>query len=341
MYTCYFRLWLVEERQAEFIWEQRWECGWKSWIVWKDHQVEGGKSRSQDLTCYRLVDFLFLFSTNTVFTLTSFALSTLSSPTLFLAGGESGRKYIVRKRAREKETKEVSAKEVSILMWKRYTFQSYLRIEMYASGIHKGRHNLFCIFLTIHRQFFEIGYVCYQQTRYNTSIFAPKRLDFSQCTSQGESFVRTGKELVKMNLHEFCFSFRPKSYIFLKVNNLTKIVVRFRMIVRSRWAWSKLFEWKDERYTLYIPRQKIARCIGVCFFLNCRFELTRFIPLLGGWSFGTQKFKDMSKTRYARQNFILSAIPFLRERDFDGLDLDWEYPKGREDKANYVLLLKG
>jgi chitinase len=63
--------------------------------------------------------------------------------------------------------------------------------------------------------------------------------------------------------------------------------------------------------------------------------------LLGGWSFGTQKFKVMSATRYARQTFIYSAIPFLRDRQFDGLDVDWEYPKGNDDKKNFVLLLKG
>jgi GH18 family chitinase len=61
----------------------------------------------------------------------------------------------------------------------------------------------------------------------------------------------------------------------------------------------------------------------------------------GGWSFGTQKFKDVSSTRYARQTFIYSAIPYLRERGFDGLDMDWEYPKGGDDKKNFVLLLKG
>ncbi|KAK3917613.1 putative chitinase 10, partial [Frankliniella fusca] len=61
---------------------------------------------------------------------------------------------------------------------------------------------------------------------------------------------------------------------------------------------------------------------------------------IGGWSFGTQKFKDMSKSRYARQTFIYSAIPFLRARNFDGLDMDWEYPKGTDDKKNFVLLLK-
>ncbi|KOB79344.1 Chitinase, partial [Operophtera brumata] len=52
------------------------------------------------------------------------------------------------------------------------------------------------------------------------------------------------------------------------------------------------------------------------------------------------KFKEMAATRYARQTFIYSAIPYLRDRNFDGLDIDWEYPKGGEDKKNYVLLLK-
>ncbi|KDR16263.1 probable chitinase 10 isoform X3 [Zootermopsis nevadensis] len=66
----------------------------------------------------------------------------------------------------------------------------------------------------------------------------------------------------------------------------------------------------------------------------------KILLAIGGWSFGTQKFKVMSATRYARQTFIYSAIPFLRDRDFDGLDMDWEYPKGTDDKKNFVLLLK-
>lgn len=49
----------------------------------------------------------------------------------------------------------------------------------------------------------------------------------------------------------------------------------------------------------------------------------------------------MTATRYSRQTFIYSAIPYLRDRNFDGLDVDWEYPKGGDDKKNYVLLLKG
>ena len=60
---------------------------------------------------------------------------------------------------------------------------------------------------------------------------------------------------------------------------------------------------------------------------------------IGGWSFGTAKFRKMAETRFSRQTFIFSAIPFLRKHNFDGLDMDWEYPKSN-DKDNFVLTLK-
>ncbi|XP_054160532.1 probable chitinase 10 [Oppia nitens] len=61
---------------------------------------------------------------------------------------------------------------------------------------------------------------------------------------------------------------------------------------------------------------------------------------VGGWSFGTERFKVMSSNRYNRQVFIFSAMDYLRQRNFDGLDLDWEFPKGSDDKKNFVDLLK-
>lgn len=60
---------------------------------------------------------------------------------------------------------------------------------------------------------------------------------------------------------------------------------------------------------------------------------------IGGWSFGTAKFKEVAKTRFSRQVFVFSAVSFLREHDFDGLDMDWEYPKS-SDKENFSSLLK-
>lgn len=66
----------------------------------------------------------------------------------------------------------------------------------------------------------------------------------------------------------------------------------------------------------------------------------KILLAVGGWSFGTERFKTMSVTKYSRRLFIFSAIEFLRQREFDGLDLDWEFPRGPEDKKNFVELLK-
>jgi chitinase len=47
----------------------------------------------------------------------------------------------------------------------------------------------------------------------------------------------------------------------------------------------------------------------------------------------------------SRKTFIKHAIRFLRQYQFDGLDLDWEYPASREggvpeDKKNYAIFIQ-
>ena len=62
---------------------------------------------------------------------------------------------------------------------------------------------------------------------------------------------------------------------------------------------------------------------------------------IGGWNEGSRRFSPLVADPSRRRTFIKSAIRFLRQYNFDGLDLDWEYPSFRdggkpEDRKNYA-----
>ena len=54
---------------------------------------------------------------------------------------------------------------------------------------------------------------------------------------------------------------------------------------------------------------------------------------------GSGPFMQMVETKETRAHFISHSIGFLRDRNFDGLDLDWEYPSGVY-KDKFTLLVQ-
>ncbi|XP_078276467.1 acidic mammalian chitinase-like [Rhinoraja longicauda] len=80
-------------------------------------------------------------------------------------------------------------------------------------------------------------------------------------------------------------------------------------------------------------------------FNNLKKKNTNLKTLLsiGGWSFGTIRFTNMVATTGTRATFIRSAVSFLRQFGFDGLDLDWQFPGFRdsptEDRNRFTMLL--
>jgi len=63
---------------------------------------------------------------------------------------------------------------------------------------------------------------------------------------------------------------------------------------------------------------------------------------VGGWNFGTERFTAVCKDEATMKHFAKTTVDFLRKYEFDGIDMDWEYPGSRgsppEDFNNFPKL---
>ena len=82
--------------------------------------------------------------------------------------------------------------------------------------------------------------------------------------------------------------------------------------------------------------------------LRAQYPHIRTLISVGGWTW-SGRFSDVALTEQSRSIFASSCVDFIRQYNFDGVDIDWEYPvccglSGNtyrpEDKQNYTLLMK-
>ncbi len=65
----------------------------------------------------------------------------------------------------------------------------------------------------------------------------------------------------------------------------------------------------------------------------------KIIMSIGGWE-NCEGFPGMASTAGNRERFISQVIEFCLTNNYDGVDIDWEYPSNPEEKQNFVSLAK-
>jgi chitinase len=82
-----------------------------------------------------------------------------------------------------------------------------------------------------------------------------------------------------------------------------------------------------------------------------RLLLTITSVAIGGWAMNDPgpyrtTFSDLAKSRAAQEAFFESLVTFMKANNFDGVDIDWEYPVAedrggiKKDFDNYSIFLK-
>ncbi|XVE71246.1 hypothetical protein DITRI_Ditri10aG0135300 [Diplodiscus trichospermus] len=86
-----------------------------------------------------------------------------------------------------------------------------------------------------------------------------------------------------------------------------------------------------------LDQQKLPEFSGV---LRAKNPPVKTILSIGGGGNDPDVFARMASTKETRGVFINSTIDVARNYQFDGVDLDWEFPATVNDMANLALLLK-
>ncbi|XP_057310495.1 uncharacterized protein LOC130648459 [Hydractinia symbiolongicarpus] len=187
--------------------------------------------------------------------------------------------------------------------------------------------------------------VCYytnwSQYRRQPVKFFPENIDPSLCTHIAFAFAKINPVVGRCE----CISANLNCYIYLYIYNLHQLcinifvfkTIKIHIIIFIVDHTLGTFEWNDE--AMY---QKIMA-------MKTQNPNLKVLLAVGGWNHEGEgsggPFSKMVNSDFNRMKFIKSAVALLRTHEFDGFDLDWEYPGNRGnsppgDKQKFTQLCR-